>query len=92
MREHPLRAILSKIVRVHQDPSDFILSYVHRGAPDDQLIIRVSTIGRVGKGWFMLEDGETQIPFHRVLYVKDEKTNLILWKKRTRSLTSTRDP
>ncbi len=92
MREHPLRTILSKIVQTKQNPSDFILSYVHRGAPEDRVIIKVSAIIRVGKGWFMLEDGETQIPFHRVLYVKNERTNLILWEKRTRSLTSTQGP
>lgn len=92
MPEHPLRALLSRIVQTSQDPSDFVLAYVHRGAQEDQLVIRVSTIGRLGKGWFMLEDGETQIPFHRVLYVKNEKTNLVLWEKRTPSRISARDP
>ena len=92
MPEHPLRAVLSRIIQTQQDPSDFVLAYVHRGAPEDQLVIRVSTISRLGKGWFMLDDGETQIPFHRVLYVKNEKTNLALWEKRTPSRTSSRDP
>jgi uncharacterized protein (UPF0248 family) len=83
MREHPLRAILSKIMRGGSDPSTFELAYVHRGAVDDQVIIKVSGIARLGKGSFLLQDGETQIPFHRVLYVLDSKRTL-LWRKRQR--------
>jgi uncharacterized protein (UPF0248 family) len=50
---------------------------------DDQVIIKVSEIARLGKGSFLLRDGETQIPFHRVLYVMDSKKTL-LWRKRLR--------
>jgi uncharacterized protein (UPF0248 family) len=83
MREHPLRAILSRIMRGGSDPSEFELAYVHRGAVDDQLIMKVSDIARLGKGSFLLRDGETQIPFHRVLYVMDAK-RILMWKKRQR--------
>ncbi len=54
--------------------------------------IDVSSINRLGKGSFMLEDGETQIPFHRVLYVKDQRTGVILWEKRNTPLTSDLHP
>jgi len=37
----------------------------------------------LGKGSFLLRDGETQIPFHRVLYVLDPQKTL-LWRKRLR--------
>ena len=84
MREHPLRAILSGIMRGGNDPSEFQLAYVHRGAVDDQMIIKVSEIARLGKGSFLLQDGETQIPFHRVLYVLDSNKTL-LWRKRQRA-------
>ena len=80
MPEHPLKAILSRIMRGGNDPSEFELAYVHRGAADDQMVIKVSDIARLGKGSFLLRDGETQIPFHRVLYVMDGKKTL-LWKK-----------
>ena len=83
MREHPLKAILSRIMRGGSNPSEFKLAYVHRGAEDDQMIIKVSDIARLGKGSFLLRDGETQIPFHRVLYVMDAK-RILLWKKRQR--------
>ena len=68
------------------DASEFKLAYVHRGAVDDQLIIKVSDIARLGKGSFLLRDGETQIPFHRVLYVLDMKRTL-LWAKKHRETT-----
>ena len=85
MREHPLKSILSKILRGGGDPSGFELAYVHRGAVDDQMIIKVSEISKIGKGSFILSDGETQIPFHRVLYVLDPSKKL-LWRKRLREL------
>jgi len=85
MREHPLKAILSRIMRGGSDPSEFELAYIHRGAADDQMIIRVSEIDRLGKGSFLLRDGETQIPFHRVLYLMDAKKTM-LWRKRQREI------
>ena len=83
MREHPLKAILSRIMRGGSDPSQFELAYVHRGVVDDQMVIKVSDIASLGKGSFLLQDGETQIPFHRVLYVLDSRKTL-LWRKRQR--------
>jgi uncharacterized protein (UPF0248 family) len=80
VREHPLRRILSSILRGGRDPSSFELAYRHRGAPHDKIVIKVSEVKYVGKGWFLLSDGETQIPFHRILYIKDEKSTL--WEKR----------
>jgi len=80
MPEHPLKAILARILRGGDDPAQYELAYVHRGAKDDQLTIKVSEISRLGKSSFVLLDGETQIPFHRVLYViGPEKT--LLWRK-----------
>ncbi len=85
MREHPLKAILSRIMRGGSDPSQFELAYLHRGAVDDQIVIKVSDIASLGKGSFLLRDGETQIPFHRVLYVLDSRKTL-LWRKRQREI------
>jgi len=78
-----LKAILSRIMRGGSDPSQFELAYVHRGAVDDQMVIKVSDIASLGKGSFLLRDGETQIPFHRVLYVLDPQ-KMLLWRKRLR--------
>ena len=82
MREHPLRSILSRALRGREDSSEIELTYLHRGAPENQVRIRVSTIAHLGKGSFVLGDRETQIPFHRVLYVTDLRSKIILWEKR----------
>jgi uncharacterized protein (UPF0248 family) len=73
-------------MRGGSDLSQFKLAYVHRGAVDDQMIIKVSDIARLRKGSFLLRDAETQIPFHRVLYVLDMKRTL-LWRKKHRETT-----
>ncbi len=80
-----MKAILSRIMRGGSDPSQFELAYLHRGAVDDQIVIKVSDIASLGKGSFLLRDGETQIPFHRVLYVLDSRKTL-LWRKRQREI------
>ncbi len=85
MKEHPLRQLLSRILRSGRDPSRFQLAYVHRGLPEDTARIRVSEIKQVGKGWFLLADGETQIPFHRVLHIMDEEKQSTLWEKRKKN-------
>lgn len=82
MREHPLRSLLSRIRRGSGNASEVELVYRHRGGPKDELAIKVSSVSRLGKGWFMLEDGETQIPFHRVLRVKNLRSGEVLWEKR----------
>jgi uncharacterized protein (UPF0248 family) len=92
MREHPLRSILSRVLRGPGDSSTVEIAYLHRGAPEDKIRIRVSTISHLGKGWFMLSDGETQIPFHRVLYVTDLRSRTILWEKRKPLPASNPDP
>ncbi len=92
MREHPLRSILSRVLRGPGDQSEVELVYLHRGAPEDEVRIRVSTISHLGKGWFMLSDGETQIPFHRVLYVTDLRSKTILWERRKPLLVSNPGP
>ncbi len=89
MGDHPLRKILSGIVQGGKAPSEFEIAYTHRGAPEDTVRIKASEIARVGKGWFLLPDGETQIPFHRILYVRDEKRGLVLWAKRVPQQSST---
>jgi len=92
MREHPLRSILSRLLRGPGDSSEAELAYLHRGAPDDQIRIIVSTVSHLGKGSFTLSDGETQIPFHRVLFVKDLRSKTILWEKRKPLHASNPDP
>src|SRR5438094_8746119 len=90
MREHPLRSLLSRLLRGPGNSSQIELVYRHRGAPDDQIGIRVSTISRLGMEWFMLEDGDTQIPYHRSLYVRDLASVETVWERRPPGLSSGR--
>lgn len=48
----------------------------------DQLSIEVSDILRLNKGSFVLKDGETEIPYHRVLLVRNLRSGEVLWEKR----------
>jgi len=87
-----LRAILAKLARTSNSDDATDICYVHRGAPNDQIRIRVSTISKLGKGWFCHSDGETQIPYHRVLWVRDVTTQRSYWEKRYPKPTSIRAP
>ncbi len=82
MAEHPLHRILSRLIRAAADASNFEIVYLHRGAPEDKVSIRASDVESVAKGSFMLKDGETQIPFHRILTITDVRVGSILWEKR----------
>ena len=90
MPENPIRSLLSRIIRGSANASEVELVYRHRGASNDELKILVSRINRLGKGWFMLNDGETQIPYHRVLVVRNTRSGVVLWQKRATSSTSDR--
>ena len=63
-------------------PVDAEIVYRHRGAPNDELKINVLAVSRFGKGWFMLDDDETQIPYHRVLAVRNLRSGEFVWQKR----------
>lgn len=83
MAEHPLRRILSRIRRATPDPARYEVVYIHRGAENDQAVIDMSMVGTIAKGSFTLSDGETMIPFHRVIRVRNLEDGRILWEKRT---------
>ncbi len=91
MSDHPLRKLLSGVV-LGEDREEVEVVYIHRGAPEDIRKIKASDITRVGKGSFILSDGETQIPFHRILLVRDERNGQLLWKKRTPCQMLAQDP
>ena len=91
MREHPLRSILGKLVRTADLSADAVVCYIHRGAHNNELRVRASVISKVGKGWFGLPDGETQIPFHRVIWVRDLTTGKSYWEKRYPKSVSSQD-
>ena len=84
MVNHPLRYLLNEIKWTKKIQDDFVICYIHRGAPGNTRRINFSYIGKIGKGWFEITEGRdlVYIPFHRIIYVIDTRTNEVLWKKR----------
>jgi uncharacterized protein (UPF0248 family) len=58
------------------------ITYVHRGAPGDELTILAEDIVRFDKSFFVIDRAgiETSIPYHRIKEIKKGKERL--WKKR----------
>ena len=79
-----LREILGKIFWTESATAeDFTVTFIHRGAPDDMKTIIFSSIVKVGRSWFTYRSngGETLIPFHRILEVKNIRTGTSMWRK-----------
>lgn len=83
---HPLRSILNKIFWDKRERSDdYVLTFIHRGSVGDTRTIPLTKIGHVGISSFTYVDDtgdETTIPFHRVIMVKNVRSEELLWQKR----------
>ncbi len=76
--------ILSKIKwDKKENPIDNEISYRHDGALDNKRSLLCSEIKTLSKNYFQYESiyGRTIIPFHRILQIKNMKTNNILYTK-----------
>jgi uncharacterized protein (UPF0248 family)/sugar phosphate isomerase/epimerase len=49
---------------------DYAVVFVHRGAPHDLRVVKVSAIREMGKSFFMIEE-DTMIPYHRIRAIRD---------------------
>ncbi|MBS7651336.1 MAG: RNA repair domain-containing protein [Candidatus Bathyarchaeia archaeon] len=82
----PLKNILTKILWDRRlNVEDYVVTFIHRGAPSDLKTIPVKNIRKIGKSWFTYEDDdgvEFYIPMHRVKTVMNLKTGEVLWVKR----------
>jgi len=67
-----------------EDIKDYIIVYIHRGALNDQRQIPAHLIEKVHVGSFLctIGDEETIIPFHRILEIKNIRTQEVVYKKR----------
>jgi len=84
---HPLKNILNRVRWDKQEhPENYLITYRHRGAPDDVKRIRASSVMRLGKSYFTLQDAgsddETVIPFHRILEVRNTSDDSVIWVSR----------
>ena len=84
---HPLKNILNKVFwDKRENPDDYILTFIHRGGGEDVKTIQLRKIVDVGNSWFAYgdaEEGETTIPFHRVISIKNTRSGEVLWRKIT---------
>lgn len=80
-----IRDVLNKILWT--DPSntaDYEVTFVHRGAAMDRRTIPLNSIVMVKPSWFTyIGEGEeeVQIPFHRIIEIRNIKTGRVLWRK-----------
>ncbi len=83
---HPLKNILNKLRwDTAEKADDYLITYRHRGAPDDSKTVEASAILGLGKSYFTLAsepEDEVTIPFHRVLEVRNKATRELIWKSR----------
>lgn len=58
------------------------VTYIHRGAPGDELAIMAEDILRLETSFFVIDRAgrETSIPYHRIKEIK--KGEEVLWEKR----------
>jgi uncharacterized protein (UPF0248 family) len=85
---HPLKNILNGLRwDSRENPEDYLITYRHRGAPQDIKKMRGSQIQKIGKSYFTIPDAtnedETVIPFHRILEIRNTALDRVVWTKRS---------
>ena len=85
VRSNPLRNLL---IRLLWDPGidagDYVIAYRSRGAEGGFEVVRGSDIVKVYLRGFEVRSrrGVKYIPFHRILYIKNESTGKYLYRSR----------
>jgi uncharacterized protein (UPF0248 family) len=83
---HPLRNVFKKIAwETKERAGNYVVYFIHRGAPGDTREINASLITKVGPSWFTYtttESEETLIPFHRVRRIVNIQTGQTIWISR----------
>jgi uncharacterized protein len=84
---HPLKNILNRLRWDPRENADnYLITYRHRGAPNDIKQISATRIVKLGKSYFTLNEeaeDETTIPFHRILEIRNLRNGALIWTKRT---------
>ena len=82
-----IRDILNEIKwNKKNNEKDFSLKYIHRGSPKNYREIEITEIEDILGAFFTIkglkfENELVNIPFHRILEIKNHKTNKILYIK-----------
>ncbi len=81
-----VRDILNKILwDKREKPEDYEVTFIHRGSYMNRKTIPYTLITRVERSWFTYrgEGGEdVVIPFHRVIEIKNLKSDEVAYKSR----------
>jgi hypothetical protein len=81
-----IRDLLNKILWAEKErKSEYEITFLHRGAYMDRKKVPFNSVIQVGAGWFSYADpteGEVQIPFHRIMEIRNIKNGRIVWNKR----------
>ncbi len=66
-----------------EDRQNYEVTFIHRGAPKDKKSVSCNIVTKFGRSWFVYssEEGETFIPYHRILEIKDRRDGTVLWQK-----------
>jgi uncharacterized protein (UPF0248 family) len=87
---HPLRNVFNKIAwETRERNGNYVVYFIHRGAPGDTREINASLITKVGPSWFTYvsaESEETLIPFHRVRRIVNIQTGQTIWISRAHGI------
>jgi len=76
-----LRLILNKLKWTGKLDGNVEIWYIHRGAPDNQMMMKGSDIINIGRSF--LESTTTTIPYHRIIIIK-RKNEMIFQRYNTR--------
>lgn len=84
---HPLKNILNRLRwDKAENPENYVITYRHRGAPDDVKRMKASKIRNLGKSYFTISENsegeESVIPFHRILEIRNTADDSIIWVSR----------
>ena len=64
------RQVLNKIRWVADGLNNVVVTYVHRGGPDDLAYVKGEDITDLGRSFFIV--GEAQIPYHRIVKIEKD--------------------
>jgi uncharacterized protein (UPF0248 family) len=88
---HPLKNILNRLRWDKQErPENYLITYRHRGTPNDVKRVLASRIVTLGKSYFTTQETttneETIIPFHRILEIRNTVNDKVIWVSRKKDL------
>lgn len=87
-----IREILNKLLwNSRWRTEDYEIVFIHRGAYKNRKTITCNLIKAIQPSWFIYVDetgGETAIPFHRILEIRNVKTGESIWRTRRKTASN----